>query len=69
MGKYEDDTRKAAIDLDNFLNREEIPPYHIIVRTFLMRYGFGAAKVKNLIRDAFPQFRVNEEEDRIEKVV
>ena len=68
MGKYENDTRKATIDLQEMLGRKEIPPFHLIVRTFLLRYGFGATKVKNLIRDAYPEYYINEEKGIIERV-
>lgn len=68
MGKYENDTRKATIDLQEFLGREEIPAVHIITRTFLLRYGFGKKKVLSILRDAFPNFEYDEATDEIKRV-
>lgn len=61
MGKYEADTRKATIDLQEYLGRENIPPVSTITRSFLLRYGFGRRKVESLLKDAFPEFEIKED--------
>ncbi len=61
------DTRKASIDLANWLAQEKIPPIHVMVRTFNLRYGFTIVKLRTLM-DAYPEFKLNEETDTVERV-
>jgi len=68
MGKTENDTRKATIDLENFLTRDPIPPLHVITKAFYLRYGFTKRKLKTILNDCYPAFYIDEESDSIKKI-
>ena len=68
MGKHENDTRKAVIDLEIYIANKDRGPVSEFVRRLYLRYGFSKRKLKTILNDAYPDYEVNEETDRLERV-
>ena len=68
MGKHENDTRKAVIDLEAYIANKDRGLVSEFVRLLYLRYGFSKRKLKTIINDAYPEYEINEETDRLERV-
>ena len=68
MGKHENDTRKAVTDLEAYIANKDRPPVSVFVRMLYLRYGFSKRKLNTILNDAYPDYEVNEETDRLQKV-
>ena len=68
MGKHENDTRKAVIDLEAYIANKDRAPVSVFVRSLYLRYGFSKRKLITILNDAYPDYEINEETDKLEQV-
>lgn len=64
MGNEYKNNKEAAADLEHYVNLNERYPFHILVRKFYLKYGFGESKIKKMLREAYPDYEVRGDEIR-----